>query len=167
MHVAGKVVADSETSKLADKLIGRPPSAADEELGQPVDVWRDLSGLREWRAYKVKFDILDQKRIVVAVVEARIVEIQMIQKHGSEADIPLELYYYAKAKGKSPKECQAELGLGPPLLSVRSVSTGQLMQVYDARLIKELPTQSSCLVRFDNSERCTKLDLVEVESTSH
>jgi len=166
MRVAGKAIVDDETNKLAAELAGQPPSAADEVLGAPKDVWHDLNGPREWRTYPVKYDVLDQKRYVVGVERNRIALVEMMQKHGSEADIPLELLYFAKVKDESPEECEAKLGFGPPVLSARSLNTRELLQLYDARLITELPTPHDAILRFDEQDRCKKLDLVEVEASA-
>ena len=166
VKIVGKVVNDAEADKLANELVGRGPSAADQKLGKPDDVWHDMYSSRQWRSYPVKLDLLNQKRTVVEVINGRITEVQLIERYGEDADIPLELLYLAKAKGKSPRECQKALGLGPPLLTVRSEKTNQLLQIYDARLIKELPTPHDCFVRFDEHDKCNKVDMVEVDAVS-
>jgi len=166
MHVAGKVIADEQVSEIAASLIGERPSAADAQLGAPVDTWREVNGGREWRAYPVKMDVLGTKRYVVGIAGGRIADVQMVEKSLSETDIPLALVYFAKVKGKSPRECESVLGFGPPLVTARSQSTNQLVQIYDARLIKELPEPHNCLVWFDVSDRCNKLDLLKVPASS-
>lgn len=166
VKLAGKVIEDDETAKLGQQLIGQPPSAADATLGAPKDVWRDVRGSREWRAYPVKLDVLDQKRYVVGVERNLISTVELIQRHGSKADIPLELVYFAKVKGKLPEACEAALGFGRPLLSARSTMTGQLLQMYDARLVKELTTPNNAILRFDEQDRCNKLNLVEIEASA-
>lgn len=166
VKLAGKVMADSETARLGVQLIGQPPSAADAVLGAPKDVWRDVQAPREWRAYPVKLDVLDQKRYVVGVERNRIATVELIQRHGSKADIPLELVYLAKVKGKPPEQCAAALGFGRPLLTARSTTSGQLLQMYDARLVKELPKPHYAILRFDEQERCAQLFLVEVDASA-
>jgi hypothetical protein len=166
MQAVGTVVADEETSKLGEQLIGKRPSAADAALGQPVDVWRDVHVRREWRAYSVPTDVLNRKRYVVEVGRNRIVDLQLIEKYGNQTDLPLELIYFAKVKGASPRECETALGFGPPLISVRSTTTNVLLQIYDARPIKELSEPHNCLVRFDSGDRCAGLDLIEVQATA-
>lgn len=47
MHVVGKVVDDDETKTLGRRLIGNPPSAADQAIGLRLDVLRDLNTPRE------------------------------------------------------------------------------------------------------------------------
>lgn len=165
VQAVGTVVDDEATSKLGDELNGKRPSAADAALGQPVDVWRDVKSGREWRAYPVSLDVLNHKRYVVEVSRNRIVDIQAIEKYGSQTDLPLEQIYFAKVKGTSPRECETALGFGAPLVSVRNLTTNQLLQIYDARLIKELFAPHNCLVRFDSGDRCARLDLVAVTGT--
>jgi len=167
MKVVGKEIDDEETNKLGRKLIGFEPSAADQALGQPVDVWTDVYSSHEWRLYRPKLDVLDTKRTVVGVSGGRIVSVKMIERYGEDADLPLEIYYHEKIKGKTPQECEVELKMGPPMLTVRSKKSRELIQAYDARLIKELPTPHDCLVRYDLNDHCTKVDLIEVEASTN
>jgi hypothetical protein len=167
MKVVGKEVDDAETTKLGNKLIGYPPAKADQELGQPVDVWTDVYSAHEWRLYRPKLDVLDTKRTVVGVSGGRVVSVKMIERYGDDVDLPLEIFYYEKVKGKSPQECETELKMGPPMLTVRSSKTHELLQMYDARLVKELPSPHDCLVRFNENDQCTKVDLIEVEASTN
>ena len=167
MHVVGQVVDDEETNKLGQQLMGKSPADADATLGKRLDVLRDVHSPREWLVYPVKLDVLGSKRYVVEVSQNQIVGVQMVVRNSGETDIPLKLYYEAKAKGKAPQECEAALGLGPPMLTVRSLTTGQLGQVYDARLVKELPKPHYCVLKFDSGGLCTQVDLVEVAATAN
>lgn len=167
MKLVGKGIDDAETSKLADELVGKNPSAADQKLGQPEDIWRDVYSTREWRSYHVKMDVLNKQRIVVECAFGQIVKIQMIERYGEDIDYPLEIVYLAKAKGKTPSECQKALELGAPLLTVRSEKTHTLLQIYDTRMIKELSSPHDCFVRYDQNDRCNKVDLVEVQASSN
>lgn len=40
-----------------------------------------------------------------------------------------------KVMGKSPSECEEALGMGPPMLTVRSKPTGQKIRLFDARVV--------------------------------
>ena len=63
--------------------------------------------------------------------------------------------------GKSPTECEVNLKMGPPLLAVRSKATGQLVQLFDARLSKDLPGLRYCVLRFGRSNTCEKVNAVK------
>ena len=166
MHVVGKEVDDVETDKLGRQLIGQRPADADALLGERLDVLRDVHSAREWLVYPVKLDLLGQKRYVVEVAQNQIVGLKMVERNSGKVDIPLKLYYEAKAKGKRPADCEAALGLGPPMLTVRSQMTGQLGQVYDARMVKELPTPHYCVLKYDTNQLCAQVDLVEVAAST-
>lgn len=166
IHVVGKVVDDAETDKLGDQLLGKGPSQADAALGKTIDVYADVNGSREWRVYPVPMDVLKTNRYVVEVAHNRIVLVEMVKTDSSEVDIPLELIYHEKLKGKSPPECETELKMGAPIMSMRSRSTGQLFQFYDARLIKELPSPHYCIVRYDTAGHCDKVKFAEVAATA-
>lgn len=165
VHVVGKVVDDAETDKLGGQLLGRNAAQADSVLGQPVDVYTDVSSSRQWRTYPVPIDILNSQRYVVEVVNDRIVLVNKVKMDSGKVDIALALIYHEKLKGKSPTECEADLKMGAPLLILRN-STGQLTQIYDARLIKELPKPHYCIVRYDTGGHCEKVKLAEVAATA-
>lgn len=166
IHVVGKVVDDAETDKLGDQLMGQKAAKADATLGQPIDVYADVNGSREWRVYPVPMDVLKSSRYVVEVANNRIVMVEMVKTDSSEVDIPLEILYHEKLKGKSAPECESDLKMGAPVLSLRSKSTGQLTQFYDARLIKELPTPHYCIVRYDTTGLFEKVKFAEVAATA-
>jgi hypothetical protein len=167
MHVVGTAVDDEETSKLSQQLMGQPPAAADGALGQRVDVLQDVNSSRQWLVYKGgKMDVLNRQRKVVEVADGQIVAVELVAKSDSDVDIPIKLYYQEKAKGKSPAECEAVLGMGPPIMTLRSTFTGTLVQVYDASKIPDLSGYQECVVHYDSNGRFAKLDLVEVPASS-
>ncbi len=165
IHVVGKVVDDAETKKIGDQLLGRKPSQADAVLGQNLDIYSDVNSSRQWRVYPVPMDVLNNQRYVVEAADDRIVLVEMVKEDSNQLDIPLEMIYHEKLKGKTPAECETELHMGPPILTLRSRKTGLMCQFYDARLIKELPSPHYCIVRFDGTGRCEKVKFAEVAAT--
>jgi hypothetical protein len=131
-----------------------------------VDTFREVNGTREWMTYMTSMDPLHTKRWIVAVVNNRITAVEMIETSTSEVDIARKLVYEGKVKGKTPGECQQTLGMGAPRLSVRSVNTGHLTQLYDGQMIEGLGDQKYCVLRFGADGRCEKLDLVDVAATA-
>jgi hypothetical protein len=163
--VVGDVVDDSETQKLGQQLVGQPPSAADQLLGQRANVLRQVNGNGLWLVYPVKMDPLGMSRYVVAVSKNRIVMVQMVSRDTGKVDLARSLYYYEKVKGKTPADAQTSLGLGPPQLVVVSETTGQMSQLYNASMMEGITGQVYCILRFDGGV-CTKVDMVKVAATS-
>jgi hypothetical protein len=164
--VVGKVVEDEETQKLAQELNGAPVSAADVKLGNRTDTLQDISSPRQWLIYPVKYDVLGNLRYVVETSGNTVTAVTMVAKSGSELDMPRKLYYEHKVKGKSPRDCEAALGMGAPLLTVRSLNTGQQGQLYDARIDKELSSPQYLVLKYDESKICSEVNLVEVSASS-
>jgi hypothetical protein len=165
--VVGKVVEDEETQKVAAELVGASAGAADARLGNRADTLQDINSPRQWLIYPVKYDVLGNLRYVVEVTGNKVIAVAMVEKGGGELDLPRKLYYEEKVKGKTPPECQAALNMGPPLLTVRSMNTGQYGQLYDARLDKELSCPQYCVLRFDDDQRCSGVNVVEVSASSN
>lgn len=166
VQVVGKVVEDEETQKLGDQLLGRSTAEADRVLGAPMDVYADLRSSREWRVYPVPLDVLKTHRYIVEVAAHRVVLVEQVETEGDQVDIPLEILYKTKLKGKTPAQCQADLNMGAPIYVLRSRTTGQLVQFYDARLIKELPTPHYCVVKYDGNGVCEKVKFAEIAATA-
>lgn len=165
VKVVGKVVDDEETKKLGQQLVGQRPAAADQLLGPRANVLRQVNGNGMWLVYPVKMDVLGMSRYVVAVVNNRIVTVQMVGKDTGDVDMARNVYYYAKVKGKIPADAQASLGLGAPQLVVRSETTGQLSQLYDASMVEGLGSQVYCILRFDGGT-CSKVEMVKVNAST-
>jgi hypothetical protein len=164
--VVGKVVEDEETRKLAGELVGASATAADEKLGERSDTLQDVKQSRQWQIYPVQYDVLGKLRYVVETSNNKILAVGMVEKGGGELDMPRKLYYEHKIKGKTMRECEELLGMGPPLLTVRSLNTGQHAQLYDARLDKELTRAQYCVLQFGADRRCSEVNLVEVSASS-
>ena len=166
VKVVGEVVNDADVKDRQGNLIGRPTAAADEMFGQRLDAFQEVNGPRQWLTYPVDLDVLDKYRYVVEVSDNKIVSLTKASKGGSKIDIPRRLILKQKVKGKRPKECQAELGLGPPLLTVRSKMTKRLVQLFDAKIIDIPGDPQYCLLRYDDQDRCEDLEFQEAEAST-
>jgi hypothetical protein len=164
--IVGKVVDEAEVAEYEEKLVGQPPTTADAEFGERVDVFRDTKGRRYFITYRVKLDPLDVNRIVVEVSGEKIVAVSKVEKGGSKIDIPRKLILEDKIKGKPPAECQRELEMGPPLLAVKRDSDGALIQLYNAGIVKEIDKQHYCLVRYDTEGLCRELAFLETAAST-
>jgi hypothetical protein len=166
VHLVGKEVDDKDAQKLGRELIGLRASAADEKLGKRNDTLRDVNSDREWLVYPTKLGALAKHMYVVEVDDNRIVAISKTETEQDELDIPRKIILEGKARGKSPRECEAQLGMGPPLLTVRSEKSKVLSQIYDARLSEELGKQKYCILRFDRNHKCCSVKLVGVTAST-
>jgi hypothetical protein len=162
VRLVGDVIEDEDVKQRDQALIGRPTSAADETFGQPIDVFREVQGQRCWRTYPVKLDVLGKQRYVVAVSGDKIRNVSKAEKSDRKIDIPRALILKEKCKNKSPRECEAELGMGRPLLVARSEKTNGLVQLYDAGMATDLGTPHYCIVRFGQGDRCESLEFMAV-----
>jgi len=167
VQLVGKAVDSIEAKKMGDELIGQPPSAADAKLGQPNDVFALAGGSRKWRVYPGgTMDVLGNQRYVVEVNHNAIAGISKVKLDSSGIDLARKLLFDQKVEGKSPKECEAALDLGPPLLTVRSEMTGMMAQLYDARMVKGIGGPKYCRLKFDANERCNEVQLVDVAASA-
>jgi hypothetical protein len=132
-RLVGDVIEDGDVKQRGEALVGRPVSAADEALGKPIDVFKDVQGDRRWRTYPVKLDVLGHQRYVVEILADKIVSVSKAEKSGRKVDIPRALILKEKVKGKAPRECEAAIEFGRPLLAARSENTRRLVQLYDDR----------------------------------
>jgi hypothetical protein len=168
ISLVGRVVDDADVSEHAEVLIGKDISAADARFGERIDVNREVNGHRAWHIYPVKkLNFLGKDRYVVEVQNNKIVAITRAEiASDPKTDVPRALIIAASVDGKSPAECEKELDLGKPLLTARSDSTGLLSQTYDARLIEALGRPRYCVLRFDENEKCMKVEFLGVGAST-
>jgi hypothetical protein len=169
VKLADAAVDRIEVKDLEAKLMGKPPSASDQLLGDRVDTLRQVGGSRQFLIYRVSLDVdvLTQHRYLVEVADNRIVAVAKLEKKGqTKLDIARALVMEQKAKGKSPKECQQIIDRGRPVLEVRSDNTKVLRQLYEARIVEEAGEPYYCVVFFDKQDRCTELAFVSAEAST-
>lgn len=166
VHLVGKEVDDKDTQKLGRELIGQDASAADEKFGKRDDILGDVNSSREWLVYPTKFGALEKHMYVVEINNGRIVAISKTETEQGQLDLPRKIVLEGKARGKSPRQCQAELGMGSPLITVRSEKTGSISQFYDARVLEGSRNQKYCVLRFDTKHKCCSVKLVEVMAST-
>ena len=165
VKLVGEAVNHADVEERKAKLLGKSPAAADDMFGERLDAFLDVGSSRRWLVYPVELDIRDRHRYVVAVANDRVVALSKTKKDARpKLDIPAKLIFTEKVKGKSSADCQANLGLGPPLLTARSEATGRLSQLYKAQLIEidGITKPHYCVLRFDALDLCTKVELVSV-----
>jgi hypothetical protein len=166
MHVVGKVVDDVDADRLGNELIGKPPAAADAKLGKPVNVLAQVNGPLRWRVYSVPLDVMDNQRYVVQISNGAIAGVSKVKIDGTGIELARKLLFEQKVQGKSPMECEAALKLGPPVMTVRSETTGCLNQLYDARFVEGIGSPKYCRLRFDAHQKCDEVQLVDVSASS-
>ena len=167
VQLVGKAVDTADVKKREKKLLGARPSAADEMFGQRLDTLRDVNSDRAWVIYPVELDVMGKDRYVVEVAHQKIVALTRAEKNSDpKRDIPRALIMESKVKGKPPTECETELDMGPPVLTVRSEATGLLSQVYDARHFKKLGSPDYCILRYDEQELCTDIEFLGIGAST-
>jgi hypothetical protein len=166
VQLVGKAVDATETKKLGDELIGRPPAEADAKFGRPIEVLVQVGGPQQWRVYPVPMDVLDNQRYVVEVSGSAIAGIFKAKRDATGLDLAHKMLLDEKTKGKSPSECETALGMGRPLLTVRSETTGMTSRLYDARTFKGIGSPKYCRLRFDANQRCDEVHILDVNASA-
>lgn len=168
ISLVGRVVDDADVKNHAKELMGKEVAAADERFGERLDTLREVNGLRTWHIYPVtNLNLLGKDRYVVEVRNNKIVAITRAETTSDpKTDVPRALVIASTVNGKSPAECESELDMGKPLLTARSDSTGLLSQTYDGRIIEELGRAHYCVLRFDEHEKCDKVEFVGVGAST-
>ncbi len=162
MHLAGEAVNDVDAREKAKQCVGVTVPEADAKLGAPIDVLADVHSTRTWRSYSVPMDPLKSSRYVAEVNNGRVIALSKVQRYSDAAVYAATLAVLTpKVKGKTSAQCQSNLEMGPPLLTVRSQKTGRLIQLYDARMVKELQAPHYCILRFSRANSCEEIDLVK------
>jgi hypothetical protein len=167
VQLVGKAVDTVDTDKLGKELKGKRASAADAKFGGTIDVYKKVGSLESWRVYPVPMDVLGNMRYVVQMSGmGTIVGVTKVKIDGSGIELAQKLMLDQKVQGKTPSECQKALGMGAPLLTVRSETTGLMTQLYDASLIKGIGSHKYARLRFDASNRCTEVSMVDVSAST-
>ncbi len=168
VKMVGKAVDDEEANKMGEALIGQSAPAADAKLGQPEDVLREIGGMRQWRIYPAPMNVLGNQRYVVQVQGGVINAVSKEEVDASGKDLAEKLYYDVKAKGKSPQDAEAALGLGPPMVAAVSRKTGQMVEFYQMPSLTGMGLSGSklCRLKFDATGHCTSVDIVDVGAST-
>jgi hypothetical protein len=166
VQLVGKAVDAGEAKKLGDELIGKPSAAADFKFGQPIDVLAQVEGPQKWRVYPVSADVLGNQRYVVAVSGSAIAGVSKVKRDATGIDLAHKMLLDKKVQGKSPSECETALGMGRPLLTVRSETNGMTSQLYDARTFKGIGSPKYCRLRFDANQRCDEVQIIDVNASA-
>jgi hypothetical protein len=162
VQVVGKVMDDEQAKKLGNELLGKSGAAVDAKLGQPLDVWKETHGSREWRVYSVGGDILGNERYVAQLTGGKVVGIAKVYIDKTGIDMARKLMLDQKVTGKTPSECEAALGMGPPLVTARGEKNGMMAQLYNAQMVQGVGSMQYCRLLFDSSGHCTECKLIDM-----
>ena len=165
--LVGFAANEVDVREKAEELMGASTEMADASLGRPMDVFRGEGPGREWRMYAVQYDALKKYRYVLEMRDGRVIAISKVDRR---CDIALDMATRAilddEVEGYTPQQCQANLEQGPPLLSVRSAATGQLVQLYDASAITEIQRPYYISLWFGPSGTCEEFKMGEVAAST-
>lgn len=163
----GKVLRGKQADDMSSQLIGKPISAADEQLGARTDVYKEANGQRSWYLYKVKGDPLNMNATVVETRGDKIVNVAIIKKGGNTTlDIPRAVLLKDKTRGKTPQECTEALDMGGPVLRVKNETNGHTLQLYDAKIIK-VGSQVYGVAEFGPDNHCEDFRFITVEASGN
>jgi hypothetical protein len=169
VKLVGSAVDHEDVKKHQQNLIGKDASAADAEFGEPMNAYRDVNSDHEYIVYPAKLDVMNSYRYVVEVADGKIIVLSKVKKYADpKTDLIKGAIYESKCEGKSPEECEKALELGKPLLSVRNIKSNNLVQLYDADLIEVdgVTKPHYCVLKFDASDRCEDVDVVEAAAST-
>lgn len=165
--LVGRMIDDEDVKLKGRKVLGASAAECDAILGNPEDVYRDSRG-REWRVYRAKYDVagLLAKYLVEFSGDVAIA----VNKGDTNPDIILDAAIWAHFRehctGNTPEVCQQTIGQYPSL-SVRSIKTGERMDLYDARLIGDMQRPYYGVVHFSpTTNRCTKVTILQISAAT-
>ncbi len=166
--LVGQAIDDKDVRAKARQLNGASADTCDEVLGAPLDVFHDESRTREWRVYEASNPIpsLYSYRYVVQFRNGRATAIAKATR-GSDivGDAVTDEYFRCKCLNTTPDVCEDVLGQRPAL-SIWSDKTGELLQIYDARLIKSLQRPYFAVLHFGENGICTSVNVAEIVSSA-
>lgn len=164
----GDVINDADVKKRQEQLHNQPVSAADEMFGKREEtlVYAD-DPQRELITYLVKGDLLDSQNWVVESRNGKLVALSRVKRNidGVE-DVIKAAAIEPKVMGKSPEDCRRDAEFKPPIATLRSRETGETMRVYDIRNWTNNRGARYCVLRFDENDRCKKINLLGVSASS-
>jgi hypothetical protein len=163
----GMAVNDADVKSKSNELLGSSAFRCDQVLGPPMEVYESQHPLRHWRVYAVEGDIIGNYRYVVEFDRDRAISLSKAQRT-SDAIVDATTYAYFREKclGQSSETCQVNIGHGPPALSVRNVTTGQLVELYDARVVKDLQKPYYAVLRFGPDGTCSEVRVATVAAST-
>lgn len=166
ISLAGDAVNDIDVQGKSRELLGVPAAQCDQALGQPINVFRSEQPPREWRIYGVPYDVIGKYRYMAEIDGGKVIAFSKAQTSSDLAvDVATMAYFDGKCKGKSAQACQDNLGT-VPALSVRNVKTNQLVQLYDARLAKDLQKPYYGILFFGPDGLCCDIKVAQVAAST-
>lgn len=164
----GDVINDADVKKRQEELHNQPVSAADAMFGAREEtlVYAD-DAQRELITYPVKGDLLNSQNWVVESRKGKLVALSRVKRNidGVE-DVIKSAAIEPKVMGKSPEDCCRDAEFKEPIATLRSRESGEIMRVYDIRNWTNSRGARYCVLRFDENDRCTKINLVGVSASS-
>lgn len=167
VNLAGTAINDGDVHQKTAELMGVSVAQCDQKLGQPVNVFESQNPPRQWRVYSVKDDVAGLFRYVIEFNDGRVIAVNKAQQASDiVVDTATYTYFREKCIGQTSEACQMNTGHGPPVLSVRNVRTGQLIQLYDARLVKDVQRPYYAVLFFGNDGNCADIKVIKIAASS-
>jgi uncharacterized protein YegP (UPF0339 family) len=165
--VVGDTVNEVDVDAKSKKLVGQPVQAADTEFGPRIAAFAETGGNRELMTYPVEADVLSQFRWVVEAENGKIVAVAKAKNNPDGAkSIIKKALLEEKVMGKSPAEIGANDHFKKLILTLRNLSTNNLVRVYDVHGLVDLLGARYCVLEFDVTDKCIGIRLVGVPAAS-
>lgn len=164
MSLVGTAVNDLDAAAKAKEFAGKSSAECDQKLGQPINVFESRQPQRQWRVYSVKGDLTNNYRYLAEMDQDKVIAFSKAQLSGDLiVDAATRANFDGKCRGKTPQACQDSVGYAPAL-TARNVKTGEVFQLYDARLSKDLQKPYYAILRFAADNACCEIRVAKATS---
>lgn len=167
VKVVGDVVNDVDASQKSEELIGGSLTSADAAFGERLRTFQEMESRRLLILYPVKDDVLHMFRWAVESENDEIVALSKLQNDpDGGSDIAEKAVLDAAVKGKSAEDIASNEWFQNLVLTLRDVSNGNMVRVYDASIIPNLLGAKYCVLEFDSSDTCQHVRIVGASGSS-
>ena len=167
VKLIGDAVSDQDVSQKSQQLMGQPISAADATFGERIHTLEEIPTRRLLVTYPVKDDLLHMFRWAVEAENDRIVALSKLQNDPDGGkDIAEKLVLKEIVVGKTPQQVQSHKWFKNLVLTLRDLSNGDILRVYDVSIIPDFMGAKYCILRFDGSNTCQEVRIVGVSAST-
>lgn len=162
--LVGDAVDDKDIKKRKVHLLGKPGAAADAMFGRRHDTLTELGTNRQWLIYAEPGETMAESFYVAEMdADGIIVGIFKCKRNidGLE-DVYKTKKLRGRLMGKTPEECEAEVGMANPIHVMRSAVSGAVARIYDARNWSHTRGSRYCMLVFNSANLCAEIRFVGV-----
>ena len=167
LMLVGAAIDEATLREYEPELIGKAPEMADAMFGRRLDTFSDVNSDAKLLVYLVVGEKSLGSRYVVEATGNTITALYKTQRDidGMADTIQCDLIR-AEVLGMTPMTIERETDLGKPKLTMRSWRKAGLTRVYDVRKRSDLQGARYCVLRFDERDLCSDVQMVGVSASS-